>query len=62
MADIVKLTVTMVHGKCSLADYRVSEGTYLDAAALPAVSLVFAPALAMPNILVQLDCVAAEGS
>ena len=59
MGDIVKLTVTMVHGKCSLAEYRMSEGQFLASDALPVVSLVFVAALATPNILVQLDAVAA---
>lgn len=59
MADLVKLTVYMVYGRCSLAEYRSVEARYLPRDALPAVTIVFVPALATQNILVQIDAVSA---
>lgn len=59
MADLLKLNVYMVYGRCSLAEYRSVEARYLPRDALPAVTIVFVPALATQNILVQIDAVSA---
>ncbi|KAJ8601583.1 hypothetical protein CTAYLR_005243 [Chrysophaeum taylorii] len=57
--DIAKLTVYLVHGRCSLAEYRTVEARYIPRDALPAVTIVYVVALATENILVQIEAVAA---
>lgn len=43
MSDLVKLTIYIVHGRCSLAEYRAVESQYLSRDALPAVTIFFVP-------------------
>lgn len=43
MSDLVKLTIYIVHGRCSLAEYRAVESQYLSQDALPAVTIFFVP-------------------
>ncbi|KAJ1459648.1 Endoribonuclease L-PSP/chorismate mutase-like protein [Pelagophyceae sp. CCMP2097] len=56
--DVAHLTVMMVHGRCSLAEYRHVEARYLRRDALPALTFAYVPALASANILVQIAAVA----
>lgn len=42
-ADLVKLDVFLVHGRCSMSDYRAAEAKFLQKDNLPAVTVLFVP-------------------